>query len=259
MSSFGFQPPSKPERAHGDSSRHGMYEAPSRRFHRLYEAPDITACFLRAALEIPCLKCALVGDASRHQGPGHVAARRELRAARPLPEPHAGQGAAHHRLRHRLRARGGRLPLRHGREGLPRFPFRLRRLTTSGATIPWCSKAIRDVLDLNLPNMVQLDSALMSGLLAERLVQAAGAAGRAASRLRFPLQQRHRGGGGRAEVRQVRHAPAARCFRSRIPTTASATVRFRSPATRRSTRASGRSCPAAKRWRWVTSPSSSTS
>jgi ornithine--oxo-acid transaminase len=40
-----------------------------------------------------------------------------------------------------------------------------------GRNHPVVKKAIRDILDLDLPNMVQLDSALMSGLLAERLVQ----------------------------------------------------------------------------------------
>jgi ornithine--oxo-acid transaminase len=40
-----------------------------------------------------------------------------------------------------------------------------------GRNHPVVQKAIRDILDLNLPNMVQLDSALMSGLLAERLVK----------------------------------------------------------------------------------------
>jgi ornithine--oxo-acid transaminase len=40
-----------------------------------------------------------------------------------------------------------------------------------GRNHPVAQKAIRDILDLNLPNMVQLDSALMSGLLAEALVK----------------------------------------------------------------------------------------
>ena len=40
-----------------------------------------------------------------------------------------------------------------------------------GRNHPVVQKAIRDVLELNLPNMVQLDSALLSGLLAERLVK----------------------------------------------------------------------------------------
>jgi len=40
-----------------------------------------------------------------------------------------------------------------------------------GRNHPVAKKAIRDILDLDLPNMVQLDSALMSGLLAERIVQ----------------------------------------------------------------------------------------
>jgi len=40
-----------------------------------------------------------------------------------------------------------------------------------GRNHPVAKKAIRDILDLDLPNMVQLDSALMSGLLAERLVK----------------------------------------------------------------------------------------
>ncbi len=39
-----------------------------------------------------------------------------------------------------------------------------------GRNHPVVQKAIRDVLDMNLPNMVQLDSALLSGLLAEKLV-----------------------------------------------------------------------------------------
>jgi ornithine--oxo-acid transaminase len=40
-----------------------------------------------------------------------------------------------------------------------------------GRNHPVAQQAIRDILDLNLPNMVQLDSALMSGLLAEALVK----------------------------------------------------------------------------------------
>jgi ornithine--oxo-acid transaminase len=45
-----------------------------------------------------------------------------------------------------------------------------------GRNHPVVQQAIRDILDLNLPNMVQLDSALMSGLLAERLVKRLAAA-----------------------------------------------------------------------------------
>ncbi len=40
-----------------------------------------------------------------------------------------------------------------------------------GRNHPVAQKAIRDVLDMNLPNMVQMDSALMSGLLSEALVK----------------------------------------------------------------------------------------
>ncbi len=40
-----------------------------------------------------------------------------------------------------------------------------------GRNHPVAQKAIRDVLELNLPNMIQMDSALMSGLLAEALVK----------------------------------------------------------------------------------------
>lgn len=40
-----------------------------------------------------------------------------------------------------------------------------------GRNHPVAQKAIRDVLELNLPNLVQMDSALMSGLLAEALVK----------------------------------------------------------------------------------------
>ena len=41
----------------------------------------------------------------------------------------------------------------------------------SGRNHPVITQAIRDVLDLDLPNMVQLDCSLMSGLLAEALVK----------------------------------------------------------------------------------------
>jgi len=40
-----------------------------------------------------------------------------------------------------------------------------------GRNHPVVQKAIRDVLELNLPNMVQMDSALLAGLLAEALVK----------------------------------------------------------------------------------------
>ncbi|SDU20663.1 ornithine--oxo-acid transaminase/hypothetical protein [Verrucomicrobium sp. GAS474] len=40
-----------------------------------------------------------------------------------------------------------------------------------GRNHPVVNKAIRDILDLDLPNMVQMDSALLSGLLAEALVK----------------------------------------------------------------------------------------
>lgn len=43
-----------------------------------------------------------------------------------------------------------------------------------GRNHPEVQKTIRDVLDLNLPNMVQMDCALLSGLLAEKLVQLTG-------------------------------------------------------------------------------------
>jgi ornithine--oxo-acid transaminase len=43
-----------------------------------------------------------------------------------------------------------------------------------GRNHPTIQKAIRDVLDLNLPNMVQMDCSLMSGLLAEALAKKIG-------------------------------------------------------------------------------------
>jgi ornithine--oxo-acid transaminase len=46
-----------------------------------------------------------------------------------------------------------------------------------GRNHPVVQKAIRDVLEMNLPNMVQLDSALLSGLLAEKLVARLAAQG----------------------------------------------------------------------------------
>ncbi|MDD4933589.1 MAG: aminotransferase class III-fold pyridoxal phosphate-dependent enzyme, partial [Methylacidiphilaceae bacterium] len=46
-----------------------------------------------------------------------------------------------------------------------------------GRNHPVPQKAIRDVLDMDLPNMVQMDSALLSGLLAEALVKRLAAQG----------------------------------------------------------------------------------
>ncbi|PTY02270.1 aspartate aminotransferase family protein [Verrucomicrobia bacterium LW23] len=46
-----------------------------------------------------------------------------------------------------------------------------------GRNHPVAQKAIRDILDMNLPNMVQMDSALMSGLLAEALTKRMAAQG----------------------------------------------------------------------------------
>ena len=40
-----------------------------------------------------------------------------------------------------------------------------------GRNHPAVQKAIRDVLDLDLPNMVQMDCSLLSGLLAEALTK----------------------------------------------------------------------------------------
>ena len=40
-----------------------------------------------------------------------------------------------------------------------------------GRNHPVIAKAIKDAIDMDLPNMVQLDCALLSGLLAERLVK----------------------------------------------------------------------------------------
>src|SRR6516164_9845206 len=40
-----------------------------------------------------------------------------------------------------------------------------------GRNHPVVKKAIRDVLDLDLPNMVQMDSSLLSGLLAEAITK----------------------------------------------------------------------------------------
>src|ERR1043165_8718127 len=42
---------------------------------------------------------------------------------------------------------------------------------TLGRNDPVVKQAIRDVLDLDLPNMVQMDCSLLSGLLAEALVK----------------------------------------------------------------------------------------
>ncbi len=40
-----------------------------------------------------------------------------------------------------------------------------------GRNHPKVAQAIRDVLDLDLPNMVQMDCAFLAGLLAEKLIQ----------------------------------------------------------------------------------------
>ena len=116
-----------------------------------------------------------------------------------------------------------------------------------GRNHPVVQQAIRDVLELNLPNMVQLDSALMSGLLAERLVKRLAQQGAPASRFGFSLQQRHRSGRGRAEVREMRHAPAPASLAEEFLPRPQLRLAFRHGQSRLFTRASDRSCPAVKR------------
>ena len=77
-----------------------------------------------------------------------------------------------------------------------------------GRNHPAVKKAIRDVLDLDLPNMVQMDCSLLSGLLAEAITETNAAA----SRRGFLLQLRHRSDGGRVEVCARRDRKAARHF-----------------------------------------------
>ena len=69
-----------------------------------------------------------------------------------------------------------------------------------GRNHPVVKQAIRDVLDLDLPNMVQMDCSLLSGLLAEALTKRTAAA----SRRGFLLQLRH---GSRSRARSNLRAP----------------------------------------------------
>ena len=83
-----------------------------------------------------------------------------------------------------------------------------------GHNHPVVRKALHDVLDAELASMVQFDCALLPGLLAERLL-ALGARARPG----LLLQQRHRGGRGCAEVRQVRDRPARASSTATTPST----------------------------------------
>ena len=54
---------------------------------------------------------------------------------------------------------------------LPAISSAVIPFSTLVATIRSVKKAIRDVLDLDLPNMVQMDCSLLSGLLAEAITK----------------------------------------------------------------------------------------
>ena len=148
----------------------------------------------------------------RPPGPARGPSRRRLRAVRPVPEPAAAAGAARDRLRQGLRAGRGRVPVRRRRQPVRRLPGRLRRVR--GRAQP----------PGDPPGAARRAGRPAGRLDPVRLRAAARAAGRTAAGqgpragAGVLLQQRHRGGGVRAEVRPLRHRPRPHpVLRPRLP------------------------------------------
>ena len=87
-----------------------------------------------------------------------------------IHQSHARLRAADHRVRQDLRERAGGLP--YDLDGQEYLDFLSGySVFNIGRNHPAVKQAIRDVLDLDLPNMVQMDCSLLSGVLAEALVK----------------------------------------------------------------------------------------
>ena len=84
----------------------------------------------------------------------------------------------------------------------------------AGRNHPVIRQALHDALDAQLADWTQFDCGPLPGLLAEKLLAKAPGPGPGVL-----LQQRHRGGRVRAEVRQVRHRPAAASSTATTPST----------------------------------------
>ncbi len=83
----------------------------------------------------------------------------------------------------------------------------------AGRNHPVIRKALHDALDAQLADWTQFDCGPLPGLLAEKLLAKAPGSGPGVL-----LQQRHRGGRVRAEVRPLRHRPRPRpVLRPRLP------------------------------------------
>ncbi len=82
-----------------------------------------------------------------------------------------------------------------------------------GRDHPVVRQALHDVLDAELADMVQMDTPLLAGLLGEALIKRAPVPGP-----RLHVQQRHRSGRNRPQVRPVRHRAAPDpLLRPRLP------------------------------------------
>ena len=93
----------------------------------------------------------------------------ELHPPFEVRQPPAPPGSRPDRVRSLLREGGGLLP--HRRQGgpLPGPPVRIRRVRPR-AEPPNHRRALHEALDADLPNLVQMDCSLLSGVLAEELV-----------------------------------------------------------------------------------------
>ena len=98
------------------------------------------------------------------------AGSRALRAAYAPSERADGACPQDHRLRRWLQVRPRPVSFRPHRRPLSRFAERLRRLCPR-AQHPHVRDALKNVLDSDLPNLVQMDVSPLAGVLAERLLR----------------------------------------------------------------------------------------
>ena len=146
-----------------------------------------------------------------------AARRRRRRRPRPVGEddqPAVRARAADDRLRPALGARRGRVPLRHGRQPLPRHARRLRDVQRRPQQPRASARRSIEALDLDTPGMLAIGVTALPGLLAEALLA------RTPPRLERCLftSTRHRVDRGGAQARPRRdEALARRLDRPRLP------------------------------------------
>ena len=131
---------------------------------------------------------------------GHLAA-----ALRRADQSGAMQGLQGPGLQQAVHAGQRGVPVRRGGQPLSRLPLGLRHVRLRAQSSGDPRIAIQQAMDLDLPNLVAMGVASLSGLLARELIRIC--AGRA--RHGVLRQQRHRRGRGGDQVRPLRHGQAA--------------------------------------------------